>query len=176
MRLTNQKRDIVESAAINAAFHQKIDDSKKVLAKRIVKHFDDAGMVRASKIPKGFEAFINTSSTGYLCGNTATQRGIELPIAFCVKPYGSSIDIKESEWSKWTEAKNLASLVAAKKAAREDIRSVLMSCNTEKQLQEISQDLYLFYIGIMQTNKGENAIVSVDTINRVENMLRTVKG
>jgi hypothetical protein len=171
MRMTNANRDTTEKKALNAAFASRIKTAESKVANKIVEHLDKCGIPRAADIPAGFEEYISVTGQVHMYGNNEMFR-LDLPVMFCNRPHRSQIEISKDFLNKLTEYITLRQIKTSRETAKRQIKQILASVNTDKQLQETSPELYAFY---PQSDGTFHAPVAVETVTAVRNLLHGVK-
>ena len=174
MRLTNDKRELTVRAAIRSAFDDHMDRAREELAKDIVKELEQAGIPKAEDIPAKFIPYITVCSTYVM-----KRRGfgkihtINLPVQFCCKIHNSYTDPLDEAFLQEKESyKRLEALETSRDTAKEQMKQILLSVTTEKQLLELSPELFAFY---PSTEQLTHALVPVETVNSVRKILKGVK-
>lgn len=173
MKLTKAKRDIAVSNAIKAAFYNNIKDAKVDFTNKLVQLLDSLKIPRGSSVPKKFIPYITLSSSVRINNAPTNMRNtyVEIPVPFCRDGY-SSLRLEWNDVCNFKETKTYFELLDSKSDAEKQLRTVLYSCTTEKQLQETCPELYEFY---PKKNDPFHAPVPVETISAVQKLLRGIK-
>jgi Nucleotide modification associated domain 5 len=176
MRLTNTIRKSIEEKVIQKAFAEKRESAINALAQKSLDYLVSTGWKLATEIPVGFEPYIRQTTYLYIERYKGVLwkkelRHLHLPKAVCDK-IGTNPEITEEIYQHWDEVKSFVSIIDGQAEARKEIRAVLSSCTTSKQLSEVSPELYKF---IPKESKIENLPVAVETLEKVNRLVAGIK-
>lgn len=175
MRLTKTTREHVEKHVITMAFSEKMELLEKAIAKRSLEYLIEQGWKLGKDIPEGFVPYIRETSTAYHERNSSLrENGIwssNLPQTVCDK-FSMNPNIPASISDEWKETKEYISLIEEKEESSREIRAILFSCTTSKQLAEVSPELYKF---LPEETQAGNLPVAIETVERVNKLLSGIK-
>lgn len=168
MVLSKQVKDYVLETSVNSVYRPKIEEVEKQLRKELAVYALEVGMMPASEIPEKWKKYITIKSE-FSFRMPSTWKYLCTEQSFCYSQVDYKFTLDNESASKYLPSiKTYENLLEEKKSFHSDVKSVLASCSTHKQLLETAPELYKF-VPIKDINSG--SLVPVQVLNKVRDAL-----
>lgn len=172
MKLTAKMKEAVVQKAVDAVFKDRFDENTKKLVQMGIDYLNTTGRVWAREIPDRFSPYINLRSSLYLYREHDSNLPINLPEQFATSHNHSETLGSYGKEYKHPAADEYAALVVERDAFANDVKALLASCSTLKQLEETAPELAKY---VPEPVVPGGALVAVETVNKVRAALSRSK-
>lgn len=172
MKLSNSAKETVIKLAVDKVFKSKIEAATVALGESVLTAILKNGGKLASEIPEGFESFIRVQSSWSIYHPQRQNPCGTLRLPVCAYSTGGySLDSDEGQ--KLPEFKALDKIMSERDAFLVEVKAVVNSCTTDKQLADTAPELAALLPQPPENVSG--VLVAVETVNRVRTAIGSVK-